>query len=167
MASQSLQLFSYVCSAQFENLCNFEIALCILRIPSLRSNLEIEQAIKRLHNYHMCAISRSCDLHPGCRTVWGTSLSELITNFLSHDVDIYFGVKAASLPCTHSSSQAGILVCGGSDCLSAYLLCQLTSQFRASLACYASACLATFVYGSTHTVFLVFGCSTALAHVHI
>ena len=51
-------------------------------------------------------------------------------------------LKAASLPCTHSSPKASILVCRGSDCLSACLLRRLASRFRASLACLVSACSA-------------------------
>ena len=34
-------VFVYICSVQSENICNLEIALCILRIPRLDSNLEI------------------------------------------------------------------------------------------------------------------------------
>ena len=48
----------YICSAQSENLRNLEIALRILRIPRLRSNLEIAQAIWRLRN--TCAQSGDC-----------------------------------------------------------------------------------------------------------
>ena len=47
-----------ICSAQSENLRNLEIALRILRIPRLRSNLEIAQAIWRLRN--TCAQSEDC-----------------------------------------------------------------------------------------------------------
>ena len=47
-----------ICSAQSENLRNLEIALRILRIPRLRSNLEIAQAIWRLRN--TCAQSGDC-----------------------------------------------------------------------------------------------------------
>ena len=39
-----------ICSAQSENLRNLEIALRILRILRLRSNLEIAQLISRLRN---------------------------------------------------------------------------------------------------------------------
>ena len=39
-----------ICSVQSENLRNLEIALRILRIL-------------RLHNYHTCATSKSCNLH--------------------------------------------------------------------------------------------------------
>ena len=51
-------LYIYICSAQSENLRNLEIALRILRIPRLRSNLEIAQAIWRLRN--TCAQSGDC-----------------------------------------------------------------------------------------------------------
>ena len=71
-------IYIYICSAQSENLRNLEIALRILRIPRLRSNLKIEQAISRLSRQsrdcaarvrnleivqHVCAISRSRDLY--------------------------------------------------------------------------------------------------------
>ena len=38
---------------QSENLRNLEIALHILRIPRLHSNLKIAQPISRLHNTHI------------------------------------------------------------------------------------------------------------------
>ena len=50
--STELCLLLYICSAQSENLRNLEIAMRILRILRLRSNLEIVQPISRL-----------CDLH--------------------------------------------------------------------------------------------------------
>ena len=50
--------YTCICSAQSENLRNLEIALRILRIPRLRSNLEIAQAIWRLRN--TCAQSGDC-----------------------------------------------------------------------------------------------------------
>ena len=40
----------YVCSTQFRNLRNLEIALRIVGIPKLRANLEIAQTILRLRN---------------------------------------------------------------------------------------------------------------------
>ena len=60
MTNACLQSFfsEYICSAQSENLRNLEIALRILRIPRLRSNLEIAQAIWRLRN--TCAQSGDC-----------------------------------------------------------------------------------------------------------
>ena len=48
--------------------------------------------------------------------------------------------NAVSLPCTQSSSKAGTLVCWGSGCPSACLLCRLAFWLQASLACLASAC---------------------------
>ena len=50
--------------------------------------------------------------------------------------------NAVSLPCTQSSSKADTLVCWGSGCLSACLLCRLASRLQASLVCLASACSA-------------------------
>ena len=44
----------YICSTQSENLCNLEIALCILRILRLGSNLKIadySSLMSRLGNY--------------------------------------------------------------------------------------------------------------------
>ena len=57
----TLQSVACICSAQSGSLRNLEIALCILRILRLRSNLEIAHyscAISRLHNY--CAQSSDC-----------------------------------------------------------------------------------------------------------
>ena len=59
LGCSEMNLFGcYICSAQSENLRNLEIALRILRIPRLRSNLEIAQAIWRLRN--TCAQSGDC-----------------------------------------------------------------------------------------------------------
>ena len=43
-------LYTYICSAQFRNLCNLEIALHILGIRKLRTNLEIAHSILRLRS---------------------------------------------------------------------------------------------------------------------
>ena len=48
----------YICSMQFRNLCNLEIALRILRIQKLHTNLEIAHSILRLHSTF--AQSRDC-----------------------------------------------------------------------------------------------------------
>ena len=52
-------------SAQSENLHNLEIALCILRIPRMRSNLEIAHyncAISRLRNKSLDCTNYACTL---------------------------------------------------------------------------------------------------------
>jgi len=48
----------HICSAQFRNLRNLEIALRILRIRKLRTNLEIAHSILRLRSTF--AQSRDC-----------------------------------------------------------------------------------------------------------
>ena len=48
----------YICSAQFRNLRNLKIALRILRIQKLRTNLEIAHSILRLRSTF--AQSRDC-----------------------------------------------------------------------------------------------------------
>ena len=65
MRSGSVYVYKYmqspytcICSAQSENLRNLEIALRILRIPRLHSNLKIERAIWRLCS--TCARSQDC-----------------------------------------------------------------------------------------------------------
>jgi len=54
-------LYIYICSSQSRNLRNLEITLRILRIPKLRTNLEIVQPIWRLCN--MIEQSRDCAIH--------------------------------------------------------------------------------------------------------
>ena len=91
---------------QSENLRNLEIALHILRIPRLHSNLKIAQPISRLHNTHIrsaffqakfcwafClhAVQKSeivlaCDcsvLARKCRTLWGRVWASWYRNIMS------------------------------------------------------------------------------------
>ena len=55
-------IYTYICSAQSDNLRNLEIALCILRIPRLRSNLEIAQPISRLRSQSQDCITHTRNL---------------------------------------------------------------------------------------------------------
>ena len=67
----------YICSAQFRNLCNLEIAQRILGIAKLRANLEIVQTILRKCNTFAQSLDcanvlrnlRTCDL----RSMWLTA----------------------------------------------------------------------------------------------
>ena len=60
-APRAHRLPMVICSAQFRNLCNLEIALHILGIRKLRANLEIAQYILQPWIIHRRRSTRSSD----------------------------------------------------------------------------------------------------------
>ena len=68
-----LRVHWYICSVQSENLCNFEIALCILRIPRLRNFMVVQS--------WDCTIHLS-DLELQQHSVWSFTPMRMCRNYL-------------------------------------------------------------------------------------